>query len=275
MYKKNIGNNSHYKKNDPISSYGIIAFTKGKYEYNNETKQILESIKDDEDVLEYNNLKVLMIERRNTMGYDGFIRGKYFDNEKDYILKTYLEEMTHDEREKIKNLSFDELWNDLWCNHNCIQFRQDKVKSKVKYSKLDINKLLGETKTNYSFTEFGFPKGRKNNKENAINCAEREFSEETYYKKEDYILLDLPPIVENFKGTNNINYKHVYYFAIMNPSIKKNIVSKNNYKQYEEVSNLEFFTFKDANKIIRTYDTEKKKILKSSFDIIEKYLNYR
>lgn len=272
MFKKQNGYINMYKKSDPVSSYGIIAFIDKNFEYNEDTKKNLTSLEEVVCEKEYKNLKVLMIERRNTMGYDGFVRGKYFNNDQEYILKTYLEEMTGEERDKIKNLSFDELWDDLWCNHSCIQFKQDKIKSKAKYSKLDIKKLLDDTETKYNFTEFGFPKGRKNNKENALNCAEREFSEETFYKKTDYTLLDIPPIVENFKGTNNINYKHVYYFAFMNPCISKNIVSINNYKQYEEVSNLEFFSYKDADKIIRQYDTEKKKILKMAFDIVEKYL---
>ena len=42
--------------------------------------------------------------------------------------------------------------------------------------------------------EWGFPKGRRNNKEKDINCAIREFYEETNFDNQDYQILNMEKI---------------------------------------------------------------------------------
>jgi len=73
---------------------------------------------------------------------------------------------------------------------------------------------LKNYKNNYTEQEWGFPKGRKKIKESDIDCAIREFCEETQLYKDD-IQIDskIIPFQEIFFGTNNILYKHVYYIA--------------------------------------------------------------
>ena len=46
-------------------------------------------------------------------------------------------------------------------------------------------------------------------------CAKRELEEETNIREEDYELIkNISPIIENFKGENNINYRNIYYVGI-------------------------------------------------------------
>ena len=49
--------------------------------------------------------------------------------------------------------------------------------------------VLNNSDNRYSDTEWGFPKGRRNNNEKDIECANREFYEETNYKNNEYQIL--------------------------------------------------------------------------------------
>ena len=77
----------------------------------NEKKRKLMSLDD------FNNLKLLMIRRRNSYAYVEFIRGKYVFTNICYLLNL-LSSMTVDEREMIKTKDFEELWNNLWHMNN-------------------------------------------------------------------------------------------------------------------------------------------------------------
>jgi 8-oxo-dGTP pyrophosphatase MutT (NUDIX family) len=254
-----------YNRPSIVTSFGIMAFIKGSHPYNTEMTKLISRAEYPPD------LRLLLIQRRNTMGYIDFIRGRQFFNDIS-IMKRYLSEMTNEERYKIKTLSFDELWDDIWYNKNSKPFKQDRKKSKNKYVTLNIEELLQDTSTIYSHTEFGIPKGRKNQRESDIECAMREFNEETGYSENDYTLIPLPPLVEKFIGTNNVEYKHVYYYAVMNdnnflyPSL-----DVENHKQCEEVFNLEFLYEDDIKKVIRDYDTEKMKIISEAFIHMKTY----
>lgn len=242
-----------------VTSFGILAFAKTDYQYNSDIQKLISRNEYPPDV------RLLMIQRRNTMGYIDFIRGRQFYND-DNILKRYLSEMTCDERSKLETMSFDELWEDMWYNKNSKPFKQDRKKSKEKFNTLDIASLLRGTFTKYTHTEFGIPKGRKNQKETDIQCAIREFNEETGYSEDFYTLLDTPPLIERFTGTNNVQYRHVYYYAIMNnDKWKIPIINPNNHKQLEEVCNLEFLYEGDITHLIRDYDIEKLKVIQEGF----------
>ena len=199
-----------------------------------------------------------MIQRKDTIGYIDFIRGKYTD------LNTCISEMTKNEKLNILTKTFDELWNDLWiCNRTSENFyRQEYFVAKSKFNKLDIPSIINSVDSKYLFQEFGFAKGRRNIREGNIDCAEREFFEETQYNKESYqFIKNYPTIEEMFTGTNGIVYKHVYYLVKMNDDIKPPCVNVNNKTQLGEVQNLGWFTYDECLHLIRPYDVEKKKIL--------------
>lgn len=259
----------------PVTSYGILAFIKNyKNDYNDETKENIKTIKNYNKGVDnplqlqlHTQLRLLMVQRRNTMGFNDLIRGRHFFNNPVQIAKLYLTEMTHEERDLVKNKTFDELWNDLWLNKDSKYYKYDKLKAKNKYEKINVNSLLNKTSTIYSFPEYGIPKGHKNKKETELDCAKREFGEETGYSPDSYKIINIEPIVETFVGTNNIEYKHVYFLAIMNEEdIIPPKLDKNNSQQCEEIKNLDFFYQYDAIKILRDYDFEKKNILIKSFE---------
>ena len=58
-----------------------------------------------------------------------------------------------------------------------------------------------------------FLKVEKNFEETEIECALREFEEETNINKNNINLLDINYIDELYMSTNNIKYKHTYYIS--------------------------------------------------------------
>ena len=60
-----------------------------------------------------NNIKFLLVQRKNTYEYGSFILGKY-RIENAVNIKFMFEQMTPSEINNIMNMSFDDLWKDYW-----------------------------------------------------------------------------------------------------------------------------------------------------------------
>ena len=259
IYCGNCGNIGHtYRRcKFPITSCGIILY-KMNPEYLEE-----QNYEKQKKIDKYN---FLLIQRKDTLGFVEFMRGKYDELNKEYIIKLF-ETMTIGEVENIKKYSFDELWNMLWLNKNIKQYQTEYDNSKRKFYNLMNNKyfiftkLLEESNIKYIEKEWGFPKGRRNLRESDYDCALREFEEETNFKKDDYsILRNIKPVEEIFYGSNNIKYKHIYYIA-KSLRAKELEVDPNNYYQFTEVGNIKWFTLNESLEKIRPYNVEKKNVL--------------
>ena len=230
-------------------------------------------------------IKYLFIQRKDTLGFVEFMRGKYNLENLDYI-KDIFKIMTIHERDKILKHDFDYLWNELWMNFNNKKFHNEYSSSKEKFYKLkagfklqdeeyDIEKINNLVPKIYNETEWGFPKGRRNLRESDIDCAKREFEEESGYSLNNYTVVDETlKFQEIFSGTNNIRYQHTYYLAKSLNDIKLQI-DKNNFNQYSEIRNVKWFTLEEGLEAIRDYNEEKKVILNKVDCYIKKnILNY-
>lgn len=222
---------------------------------------------------DYDNLiEYLLIRRRNSLNYVEFIRGKYDINNLDYIEKS-INFITNIEKENIKNNDFNTLWKDLWGNNNNnTEYKESMekfnlLKSGYNIKKNDINLfinleiLINDSIYNFSEPEWGFPKGRRNLKEKNIDCAKREFEEETTIDNNDINIVNITPVEEVFIASNNLKYKHIYYISqIKNKNMELKLDS-NNIDQKMEIGDIRWFKFNDSLKIIRDYNIEKKNIL--------------
>lgn len=274
----NCGKEGHVYKNcpEPITSFGILAVKKRNLEsktgciknikrkkcsLHENAEEFQESIKPKNKLGE---LLYLMIQRKDTMGYIDLIRGKYPEDpiQKNKLIKIYLEEMTCEEREKILIDDFEDLWDKIWLNRNYKYYMKDFKEAKIKFLKLDVKELLKSTKCNFFEPEFTFPKGRKNMNEENINCAIREFTEETGYKEHHINIISNEEIEESFIGTNGLPYKHIYYVAEIEPHAPLlPVINDEEIQQIGEVSNCGWFTYKQCMNLIRYYDVEKKNML--------------
>ena len=214
--------------------------------------------------------KYLLICRKDSLGYIDFIRGKYPIYNKDYI-QDLINEMSIKEKENIINYSFNKLWDNLWGNYTDMQYKIEKKNSSDKFNQIkrginisndveyDLKSLVKNSTTKWQTPEWGWPKGRRNYKENDIDCAEREFQEETgIHKKNIYIIKNIKPYNEFFIGSNYKSYQHIYYLAVL----KNEYISLDNF-QKSEVSNIGWYSLEECINLIRPYNGERIKFLKN------------
>jgi len=232
----NCGFNGHTSKNCnfPITSFGIILY-----------KRTPES------------LKYLMVQRKDSLCYTELIRGKYDLKNVQYILKLF-SNITPDEKEAIANSSFDTLWDTMWVN-NRNSMKREFTQSKIRFNKLkmgyyirknekivhiDIHYLINNS-TSLPEREWEFPKGRRKLYETDLNCAIREFEEETAIHR-NTITLDpqLKQFEELFVGNNKFRYRNVFYIASYDrDNLNESFFNKQNYDQVKEIGDVKWYDY--------------------------------
>lgn len=291
-----VGNGNRYNT-EPKTSYGIIALkldTPNEIDMTN-TINFLSKLKqitdcdiqcDTEAQIQYfalykNILKMLLIMRKHTVGYLAFVKGSYSISNMKYIFYLF-KQMTPEEINKIKKYTFDDLWNDVWYGHSR-QNNAHYLSAKNKYlfllnnEKINLHDILKSSRSLYDTPEWGIPKGRRIVGESDLDCAIREFNEETNLSRDDYILFDnIKPLEENLIGTDGIKYKHIYYVAVIKN--KQHNVSNiddgariigTNY----EIGDMGYFNVDEAIGKIRDYHTERHRIIRNVCLNIIQYLS--
>jgi 8-oxo-dGTP pyrophosphatase MutT (NUDIX family) len=274
----NCGKFGHTQKqcSEPITSLGIICLrvsdaikqkltTKLVHEHLFDIhKNIIIDIIDDANVTNSNNIEYLIIQRKHSLGYIEFIRGRYIVSDYNTILHL-IKQMTPNEVQSIKTKEFKELWEEVWkkTSYNKLYIKEME-ESHDKFNTLKTDNFFDQNfENNYEETEWGFPKGRRNPNEKNLKCALREFYEETGINKNNLIVLNkLFPIHEIFHGTNGVLYKHIYYIAIYN-STEDISISKIHEDQLTEVGGIQWKNVEGCINLFRPYHQEKKKVLKS------------
>ncbi len=219
------------------------------------------------------NIKFLMIRRKNTLGYIEFVRGHYNIDDIDGIIFLF-KQMTGSEIKRIGTCIFDDLWDELWTNNkNKSNYHSEYTASKDKFFKLkndtetplNLDYYVTNVLPTWGSPEWGFPKGRRNHHESNIMCAVREFQEESGFVDGDFIVFDkIRPIEEKLVGTNAVSYKHIYYPAIATTN-KEPEIDPNNHTQTDEIGDIGWFTYDQAIKLIRPYHTDRQRLLTELF----------
>ena len=300
MNKNNICNNCgkqghlFHQCKLPITSYGIILFrTSDK------------------------GTQYLMIRRKDSFGYIDFLRGKYIQHNVEH-LQIIFNEMSLPEKEMIKTNHFGTLWKQMWGDtHIGSQYKSEEMLSQKKFdalkagivikgnnedvdsnqflhpytevgdSDVDIQKneivsletLITNSTTAWKETEWEFPKGRRNYQEKDLDCALREFEEETgFSKKQIKVVENLMPFEEIFIGSNHKSYKHKYFLACAtntttNTNTNTNTNSLYNF-QKTEVSKIEWKTLEECLESIRPYNLEKKQLIININKVLQEYSLY-
>ena len=199
---------------------------------------------------------------RDTIAYKEFIKG----NLKDCDIIKYIEKMSHDEKYRIVTENFNELLDDLTINHNSKVYKTSKEnedlfnKNRMKYFS-----YLTDT-TGLKHKPWIFPKGRLNNNETEIECALREFEEETQIESKYITIYNNKSFEELYYGLDYKLYKTVYFigfikyddFLSMNIS-QKFVKSSKRVTVSNEISNIKWVDYKKAIKLL---DITKKHILR-------------
>lgn len=262
-YCKNCNQYGHqYKKcKEPIISYGVVCFKI----IDNDSNKIVkyENIKKNSNY----SVKYLLIQRKHTLGFLEFMRGKYFLSDI-YSVIILFRQMVPDEINQILVNSFDFLWNELWKSKgNKLIYKNEYDNSKKKFNYLKSNSnseynlryIISNLTILNKYKEWGIPKGRTNMNESKIDCALREFNEETTYNKNDHKLLNnFDPFTEILNGTNGIKYTHIYYVS---NCLTNKLPDLNSKHDSNEIGNICWFSYPKILNIIRPYHTEKKQII--------------
>lgn len=191
----------------PMISYGIIPIR-----INPETK-----------MPEY-----LMICRKYSLSYLEIIRGNYSPSNIDYIIHM-CRQMSLEERQKIlDNLhQFYILYMEIGSETEIKTSDKTYQRAFFHFEQVAIPSLLNNWTswkdhmekagdTLWPDPEWGFPKGRRDYHETEIECALREFEEETGMLKTDIsIIQNILPITEHFHGSDSRPYIHSYYLAMV------------------------------------------------------------
>lgn len=286
----NCGKKGHiYKKcHFPVMSMGFICIKLDNIRLNTVIRNntINENSINDRVIDDYlkKHLKFLMIRRKHSLGYVEFIRGKYELDDVDYLLNI-VSLMSSKEIDDIKTLEFNDLWNDLWNiqapnkNHKneydvsyqkFIELKKGvviKFQKKIKF-KLNLVDILDNVTTNWTEPEWGFPKGRRNLRESDLDCAIREFNEETNFNSSEYEIIDLKPITEKFIGTNGVRYQHTYYLSQVNYDIEPQL-DESNMNQMSEIGDMDWFGYDESLSLIRNYNIDKKIKLDNIYYLIK------
>ena len=244
----------------PITSYGIILFRK---------------IKDE--------IQYLMIRRKDSFGYIDFMRGKYSPYNI-FQLQKIIDEMSILEKTRILADPFDQLWIQMWGETTNVQYKNEELSSSKKMDlirngiiindeNVTLKSIVENSKTEWNETEWEFPKGRRNNKEKDLECALREFEEETGISKNKInVVENILPFEEIFIGTNHKSYKHKYFLAYMEEENEE--MADLEHYQVTEVSKIEWKTIDKCLESIRPYNLEKKKLITNINKVLEEYRLY-
>ena len=261
----NCGLTGHFFRNCmlPVTSYGIIAI---KYQNINTCLYSNNITRDD-------TIKFLLIQRKDSIAYVEFVRGKYGSYDDEYICKL-LQGMTQTEQNNISVMTFDELWNSVWGENSNIKSHKNSYDtSEKKYSqiKYKLHELIKKNQSKWVEPEWGFPKGRRNPYETDINCAMREFQEETGLKRSDFIVIqNTLPITETFFGSNQVHYCHKYYISICNNTIEVEMNSDNPH-MLREIGAIKWCSLDEAISKIRPDNVEKREILLKAGKIMRNF----
>ena len=262
MFCNNCGKNGHvmHACKNPITSNGMIVF------------------KDSDEGASY-----LMIRRKDTLGFVEFIRGKYPIYNQTYVQRL-IDEMTVDEKRRLQTQTFSELWKNVWGDYlnskyqneeavSCDRFNM--LKSGIKLNRggnnnhYTLDTLIANSSTHWAEPEWGFPKGRRNYQEKDMDCAMREFAEETGYDETRLIVMqNIIPYEEIFMGSNMKTYKHKYFVAYM-PLPEQ--VPLDPVFQKTEVSKMAWFSYDQCIQHIRPYNLEKINILRNLNNALNEY----
>ncbi len=251
MYCNNCGGKGHLFRTctDPVLSCGILLIDKPN----------LPIIPAD--------VSILMIRRKDSMSFAEFMRGKYEVENTDYVARL-IKNMTLKEQANVASEPFETLWRNLWGDD---RMSTDFAISRDKFNRLDRYALVRDNLSEYTEPEWGFPKGRRARGESDLDCALREFAEETNVPRAAFTVLKNIVLEETFLGLNGIRYRHVYFIALLKQPGMIDLKQRFTPMQRREISGIAWKTMEEADLLIRPHYVERKGMLEQLKVVLHSY----
>ena len=251
MFCNNCGAKGHVFRTckDPILSCGILLIDKPSLP------------------VDPGGTHVLMIRRKDSMSFAEFMRGKYDVTDMDYIGRLF-KNMTLKEQSLLVCEPFELLWKQTWGDDkNSSEFPV----ARDKFLALDKLNLMVANLSSFTEPEWGFPKGRRMRGETDLACAIREFGEETNIPRDAYVVLKNMVVEETFMGLNNVQYRHVYFVAVLKQPELVNLHQKMTPMQRREISGIGWKTFHDLHTLVRPHHTQRHAMVDQLKSILETF----
>jgi hypothetical protein len=193
----------------------------------------------------YSNNELLFVSKRISWNFSQFAHGRYCPNS-DKELNSLFSGMTKAEKMIIMAGDFKmvQLYADLSLSKS--EISENKFKQLFS-NKKRIRNLLEQSKCIYDL-EWMLPSGHKKNiTETDIDCAQREFTEETEIPRTHYHLFPeyKKTICRIFPDAPNDRYYMTYYLAIAYD--RKLSLRMENYEQYVEIRNVKWMNLLSLN----------------------------
>jgi 8-oxo-dGTP pyrophosphatase MutT (NUDIX family) len=237
--KNQTSNPDQYRqlREKAITSYGILTYTWIRNVDNNGKVN--------------KELKFLLTQRRDTIHYMEFPRYKGSEQ----MVKKIITLMTKEEKKRIMNCYYSntlvDLWFDLWINKRSKAFKKE-FKSALENYKINIEKykdLLLDDNIGLDELPWMLPKGRKHSNESELDCAKREYEEETLIPKKNISVLPMKPYEDIYIGSDGKVYRNVLFVAYLPINKYPTVVYRNSlFRKYitEETQDMKWFTFEEC-----------------------------
>lgn len=263
---------------EPIMSYGVVTvwiddpaltqFCRNQFLFRKERINVGEYIRKNAEnkrlpIAQYveqvkAKVRFLVVQRRHTINFLQLVRGRYDDTNVEELHRI-LGRITREEVEIAKTVPLDELWKSMLCAP--LNTRDaDRIRARWNNLRLLLDSYPGELQS-FVEPEWGFPKGRRNNNEDNMTCALREFSEETGLERPT-LLKGIYPLSESLVGSNGYNYKHVYYMS-MATAMEAPKIDPSMPEQYMEVRDVRWVSYPELVSLIRPYNYERLEIIEN------------
>lgn len=197
-------------------------------------------------------LKLLIVNKRATYAYAWFVRGKY--EAADYkTLKKFFDNFTADEKYCIMSAKFDFIWYRAYgatvCrNEYFMAERRFNAVFGTESGKKLLNRLLIESTTSPGVWEL--PKGRRvADGEYGIDCATREFAEETLIPRDAISIIPDTKIEFNTTSAGGNKFNVIAYAALLKD--KKYADGQLNFNrpdQLHEIADMRWVTMHELQK---------------------------
>ncbi len=204
-----------------------------------------------------NRVEIIMIKKRYSYAFFNFVFGRYKPNDNKYLGQLF-NNMSFSEKIDILGMQFENMWYRIWLNIPSKHFDISDIynidttqtisnaekyrlffQKKNKFEKNFINdggKRLKDLIRQSTDSEiiWEIPKGGKHENETNIDCAMREFFEETSISQIKYkVLYNITPSIENINDGGLI-YQHYYYIAKLRDGVL--LQPKINFDSFTQIS---------------------------------------
>lgn len=251
MYCNNCGTKGHLFRscNDPVLSCGLIL------------------VENDSLPVDSKQTRLLMIRRKDSMSFAEFMRGKYDPSNTEYVSRL-VGNMTIAEQKMIVEETFETTWKMLWGDDH---MSGDYGPSQVKFNQLNRAELVATNPSNYQEPEWGFPKGRRIRGESDVDCAIREFGEETNIPRDSYVVLKNIRLEETFEGLNGISYRHLYFVALIKNPEMIDLNQRFTPMQRREISGIAWKSFVECAQHVRPHHVQREAMIKELESVLDTF----